>query len=120
MSDSVINTKSNKAGREIEIETPAILTMTSVADLVVAMGEEAVVRAVNAQNTVSFRSHIRTKLEANTDGDITNSDDDIRAMDFTDWKPEARTRKSAEEKAAELMGRLTPEQIAAVLAKLEG
>lgn len=117
---NMILTKSNKVGREVEVETPEILGMTDIGALVEAMGEEAVVKSIQAQLTVSFRSHIRTKLESQTDGEFNNSDEDIIAMDFSDWKPEARTRKTAEEKAADLMGKLSPEQIAAVLAKLEG
>ena len=116
----MINTKSNKASREIEVETPEILKMKDISALVEAMGDDAVVKAIQAQLTVSFRSHVRTKLESQTDGEFNNSDDDIHAMDFSDWKPDARTRKTAEEKAAAIMGTLKPEQVAAVLAMLEG
>lgn len=130
MSDSTIVTKSAektdregniiKAYREIELEKPAILIVDNVAGLVEVMGEEAIVKAVTAQITVSFRSHIRVKLDSMTDGEFNHTDADIEEIDFTDWKPESRTRKSAEEKAAELMGKLTPEQIQAVLAQLPG
>lgn len=113
---SEITTKANKVDREITVTMPEVLEMTSLTDLATALGEDLAVQTIKAQLTVSFRSHIRTKLESQTDGEITNSDEDIKAMDFSDWKPETRVRKSAEEKAAELLGKLTPEEIKAAMA----
>ena len=125
---NVINTKSAekkdkegnviKAHREIDLEKPTLLEITDVGTLVEIMGEEAVVKAVTAQNTVSFRSHIRTKLDSVTDGEFNHTDADIAEIDFSDWKPESRTRKTPEEKAAEIMGKLTADEVASVLAKL--
>ena len=50
---------------------------------------------------------------------FTHSDDAILAMDFSDWKPELRVRKSKEERAAEALKGMTPDQIKAALALLE-
>lgn len=117
MSDLQITTNSNKADRAITVDKPEILLMKDVADFVGALGEDLVVNILSSGLTVSFRSHIRTKLESKTDDEFTNTDEAILEMDFTDWKPEARTRKSVEEKAADLLGKLSPEQIQAALAK---
>lgn len=111
-----IITKSNKANREIETEAPEILNMTNMSDIVGALGEDLAVRTIQAQLTVSYRSHIRTKLESMTDGEINYTDDVIKEMDFSDWKPEARVRKSSAEKAADLLGKLSPEELKAAFA----
>ena len=113
---SKIATKSNKANREIDLDAPEILEAETLADLVNAQGEELCVSQIKAQLTIGFRSHIRSKLESMTDDNFTHEDEAIQAMDFTDWKPEARTRKTAEEKAMDILGSLPPEVRAAVLA----
>lgn len=122
MSETII-TKSNKVfkdfpkGREIELSTPAILVCESLADLVAAQGEDQCINQIKAQLTVSYRSKIRTMLESEDDNkDPKNTDKAIKTVDLTDWKPEPRIRKTAEEKAMEALGALPPEVRAAVLA----
>ena len=113
-----IVTKSNKTGREVETAKPEALKATSLDEVVERLGEEMTLKKVLAQLTIDFRSHVRSLLEA---GDIENEDythelDDVASMDFSEWVPQTQTRKSAEEKAADLLGKLTPEQIQAALA----
>lgn len=112
-----IITRSNKAEREIELPLPTILTEETLDGLVATLTEDVLVKLVQGQLKIMFRSHIRTKLESETDGDFTNSDEDITALDFSDWKPEARTRMTAQEKAMASLSKLTPEEIKAVLAQ---
>lgn len=116
---STIETVSKKANRSVTTASPAILEMTTVKDLVEVMGEELVVAKVQAQLTIDFRAKIRGMLESGDleNGVFTYSDDDILNMDFSDWKPEMRTRKSPEEKllAAIAASGMTPEQIKAIL-----
>ena len=113
----MIITKSNKAKREISIPKPNILKIKKMNDLIGLIGEETAVRKLQNQIIIDFRSNIRSLLER---GDIenknfTNSDDDIKAMDFTSWKPETKFRKSPEERAAQVIKGLNQEQLEAVL-----
>ncbi len=114
-----INTKSNKSEREIAVEEPEVLTVTSLDDAVAILGADMALGKIKAQLKVDFRSHIRSLLESETDGEPTNSDEDIQGMDFDDWKPTGRVRLSAEEKAAKVLGSLDADQLKAVLAQLE-
>ena len=70
------------------------------------------VSKIQAQLTIDFRATIRSMLESD---DCSNSDEHIKSIDFTDWKPETRIRKSPEEKATELLSKLSPEQLKIVL-----
>lgn len=115
-----IVTKSNKAGREVSTNAPDVLKTDQLTDLVNALGEELVVAKLKAQLMVDFRSMVRGKLESFDDnGDPRYSDEEVSQADYTDWKPETRNRKSAEEKAAELLSKLSPDQIKAALAMAE-
>ena len=115
-----IITKSNKADREITLEAPKVLEMETLKELVAFQGEEMCVNQIRAQLTVGYRAMVRTKLEATDDnGDPTNSDEDIKKIDMSDWKPEPRVRKTAEEKALEALGALDPAVREAVLASFK-
>ena len=117
---SEIKTVSNKSAREITLTTPAILLAETLQDVVAIQGEDQCLSQVKAQLTVSYRSMIRTKLETTDDnGEIVYDDKAMSKMDFNDWKPEPRTRKSGEEKALEALGALPPDVRAAVLANFE-
>jgi hypothetical protein len=120
MADTIV-TKSNKANREVETQMPDVLKASSLAELVNALGEEMIVSKVQAQITVDFRSMIRSRLEATDDNnDPRYTDEEIAQGDYSDWKPETRQRKSAEERAAELLSKLSPDQVKAALAMAEG
>jgi hypothetical protein len=120
MAETIV-TKSNKANREVTTAMPSVLQTDKLAVLVNILGEEMVVQKVQAQLTVDFRSLIRSKLESTDDnGDPRYTDEEIANGDYGDWKPEARTRKSAEERAAELLSKLSPDQVKAALAMVEG
>ena len=115
-----IVTKSNKAGREVTTNAPEVLKTDALSELVNALGEELVIQKLKAQLMVDFRSMVRGKLESYDDnGDPRYSDEDVAQADYSDWKPETRSRKSAEEKAAELLSKLSPDQIKAALAMAE-
>lgn len=112
-----IKVVSNQANREITVDEPAILGLTTVSELVEALGEELVVNQVRNQNKVAFRAVIRRKQEEKDDnGEFTNSDEAILAEDFSDWKPSLRVTKTPEEKAREALGNLPPEVREALLA----
>ena len=116
---NVIETVSNNSNRAIEVPVPEILNCTTIEALLGFVDENVVVKAFYDQAKIKFRALIRGKLDAQTDGQQTNSDEDILAEDHSDWKPEARTRKTAEEKAMDSLGKLDPAQLEAVLAALE-
>jgi len=107
-----------KTTREISVIEPEVLGMTSVAELVEALGEDLVVAQVKGQLKVSFRAVVRRKLEEVDDNDESvNSDEAIADEDFSDWKPTLRITKTPEEKALEALGNLPPEVREAVLAQ---
>lgn len=114
---TTIVTKSNKTGREIELKVPELLKTETVSQDIEILGEEVAHNKIQNQCTIDFRAKVRGLLESETDGEPTYSDEEIQAMDFSDWKPEARTRKSIEEKAAEIFGKMDLEQVKAALAK---
>lgn len=114
---STIEVKANKVDRTIRVEQPEILNLTSLADIVEALGEEHVLNIVQNGLKVAFRAPIRTKLEKKDDnGDFEFTDETILAEDYSDWKPTLRVTKSPEEKALELLGNLPPELRAQILA----
>lgn len=114
---SSIKVVSNQAGRDIVVTEPLVLGVTTVAELVEALGEELVVNQVKNQLKVSFRAVVRRKLEEQDDNEeFVNSDEAITTEDFSDWKPTLRITKTAEEKALEALGNLSPEIREAVLA----
>ena len=115
-----IKVVSNAAKREITLEEPTVLTMSSVEELVGALGEDLVVQMVKAQLKVSFRAVIRRKLEEVDDNDEPSmSDEAILAEDYSDWKPSLRVTKTPEEKAKEALGNLPPEVREAILAQFQ-
>jgi hypothetical protein len=106
--------------RSITVAAPRVLELTTIKDLVETLGEELAVAKINAQLTIDFRASQRTLAESVDDnGDIRHDDDAIAAMDFSDWVPTLRIRKSVEEKAASLLSTMTPDQIKAALAMLQ-
>ncbi len=111
-----IVTKSNKTEREVSVEAPKCLQAETLEDMVAVIGADVALSNIKAQLTISFRSHIRSRLESTTDGELNNSDEDITALDFSDWKPETRVRQSAAEKAAKLLSGMDPAELAAALA----
>jgi len=117
---SSIKVVSNSASREITLEEPKVLTMTSVADLVEALGEDLVVQQVKAQLKVSFRAVVRRRMEEKDDNDdFVNSDEAIINDDYSDWKPSLRVTKTPEERAKEALGNLPPEVREAVLSQFQ-
>lgn len=121
---STIVTKSSKTfkefpkGREITLPTPKVLTCETLADLVKIQGEDQCINQIKAQLTVAYRAKIRAMLDAEDDNkDPRNTEEAIKAINLDDWKPEPRVRKTAEEKAMEVLGLLPPEVRAAVLAE---
>jgi hypothetical protein len=72
---------------------------------------------VQEQEKVKFRAQIRTKLTAVDDNnDYKHSVDEIANTDYTEWVSEQQQRKTPEEKAAEILGKLSPDQIKAAMA----
>lgn len=119
MSNEMIETKSNKFDRSVETNTPDILSSdATLDDIVNALGDELAKNKLQSQLKVDFRSQVRTKLESKDDnGDFRYSDADLTEVDYSDWAPELKQRKSAEEKVADMFSNMTPDQIKAALAK---
>lgn len=114
---SMIKVVSTKVSRDITVPEPTVLTLTSVEELVEALGADLVVNLVKNGLKVSFRAVVRRKMEETDDNDeVVNSDEAIMAEDFSGWKPTLRVTKTPEEKAMEALGGLTPEMREMVLA----
>lgn len=114
---TMLKVVSNQVGREITVTEPVVLGLTSVEEIVESLGAELVVNMVKNQLKVSFRAVVRRKMEEKDDNDeVVNSDDAITGEDFSGWKPTLRITKTAEEKALEALGNLSPEVREAVLA----
>ena len=114
---SMIKVVSKQKGREITVDEPVVLGLTAIADMVESLGEDLAVNMIKNHLKVAFRAVIRRKLEEQDDNEeFVNSDDTLLAEDFSDWKPSLRITKSAEEKALEALGNLSPEIREAVLA----
>jgi len=104
--------------RVLEFDKPDVLECTTLDDLVAIQGEEYCLSQILAQLKIQFRSHTRTKMDAVTeDGEFVNSDETLLALNFSEWKPEVRQRKSAFEKAMAILGTLPPEEREEAFAK---
>ncbi len=104
--------------RTLEIDLPDVLKAETIAELIEIQGEDFCYHQILEQLKIKFRSHVRTKMDAITeDNELVNSDEEIMSLDFSEWKSETRTRKSAFEKAMDLLGKLPPEEREAALAK---
>lgn len=103
----------------IDPATPDILNLETLKDLAEVLGEDLAVKKIQDQLIIDFRSLARGKMESyDKENETWRYDlETIESEDYADWKPELRQRKSAEEKAAELFGKLTPDQIKAAMAK---
>lgn len=115
-----IKVVSNAASREITVDEPDVLGLTTLPELAEALGEDLCVNQIRNQLKVSFRAVVRRKLEETDDNeDFVNSDEAMIAEDFSDWKPSLRITKTPEEKAMEALGNLPPEVREAVLANFQ-
>lgn len=114
-----IETKSSKREVSVTTEMPTVLQAKKLDTLVSALGEEAVVAKTVAQLTIDFRGVVRAALESESNGEYTNTVEDIASMDFTDWTPNIRQKQSAAEKANKIFSQLTPEMRAIIKAQLE-
>lgn len=105
--------------RTAETNAPRILQSdVTLQELVEALGEDYVRQKVQAQLIIDFRGKIRTQLSKLDDnGEYAVDVSEIENEDFSDWTPELKQRKSAEEKAAEVIGKLSEDQLRAALAK---
>ena len=114
----MIKVVSNQANREITVTEPNVLTLSTVEEMVQALGDDLAVNMIKNQLKVSFRAVVRRMLEeVNDNNEFVNTDDAVLAEDFSDWKPTLRITKSPEEKALEALGNLPPEVRDAILAK---
>lgn len=106
--------------RTAETNSPRILQSdVTLQELVEALGEDYVRQKVQAQLIIDFRGKIRTQLSKLDDnGEYAISLEEIQNEDYSDWTPELKQRKSAEEKAAEVISKLSEDQLAAVRAKV--
>jgi len=118
MSDEKIQVKSSKRGQEIEVNAPEILKKKDLQSVIESLGEDMVYRKVMAQLLIDFRAMVRGKMESQTDDQWNYELDQIAAEDFSDWQPTAQQRKSKEEKAAETLSKLSPDELKAAMAKL--
>lgn len=94
----------------------------SLEDAVETFGEDVVFAGFVSSATIDAQNFIRLRLEKKTEeGGFSYSDDAI-ASDFAEWKPGVKTRErvSQTDKIRKMLGALTEEQKAALLASLAG
>jgi len=115
MSILVKSTKRDEA--EISVETPDVLKCENLSGLVELVGENMVFQKAMAQILIDFRSLVRGKMESQTDDEWNYTLDEIQSESYADWVPTQRQRKSKEEKASETLGKLSPDELKAALAK---
>ena len=117
---SMIKVVSNQVEREITIEEPAVLGISTIEEMVGALGGDLALNMIKNQLKVAFRAIVRRKLEEKDDNnEFVNSDEAIVTEDYSDWKPTLRITKTPEEKALEALGNLPPEVREAVLANFK-
>lgn len=117
---SMLKVVSNAASREITVEEPAVLTISSIDEMIGALGADLALNMIKNQLKVSFRAVVRRKLEETDDNnEFINSDESIANEDYSDWKPTLRITKTPEERAMEALGNLPPEIREAVLANFK-
>jgi len=114
----MIQVKSNSKERTIDIPMPALLRTADLKAMCAIVGDDMAFQKAMSQFVIDFRAKIRAMLEAETDGAPTYTDAQILELDFSDWKPEGRVRKTAEEKARETLAALPPELAKKILADL--
>ena len=104
-----VSKKVTKQEVECEVNIPS-----DFAGLVSAFGEELVAKAAEDAIIISAQAQMRRMLDAE------KSDADIQTH-MNSWKPDTKnvTRQSAFEKAASSIGKLTPQERAELLAKLQ-
>jgi hypothetical protein len=100
----------------VEVEMPE-----STKEAVSMFGEEVVLSYFNADMTVAMQSALRGKMTVTEDGE--KSATGIKAKDLqtfaNEWKPGKKQRgRPAEERLADDIQKLTPEQKAALLKSL--
>lgn len=107
--------------RELKHPTPRVLLTENLQELLETLGDDAemiVFKKAVGQLTVDFRAVIRgqmTSVDKET-GQFAN--DDASILDgLENWVPKLRQVRSREEKIADDLANLTPEQIAEVLAQ---
>ena len=112
-----IKVNSSKSERTVTVNAPECITVETLQEMVDLLDEELVLNKVKAQLKLDFRAHIRTKLDSMDDGEPRYTDDEIATADYADWRPEGRTRKSSSDKALEMLGKLSADELAVVLAQ---
>jgi hypothetical protein len=107
--------------RELVVKRPNVLKCETLDEFKEVMGETFCASQITNQLKIMFRSHVRSKMDSTNDDDsaFNFSDDEIESIDFSDWKPQARTRVSAQDKAMAILGKLDPATLADVLAKAQ-
>ena len=106
----------------IDVTKPEVLKAQSLNELVQQLGEDMIMNKVLNQLIIDFRSQVRGKMESfdNENESFRYDLNEIEGADYLEWKPEARQRKSLEEKAAEILAKLSPDQIKAAQALASG
>lgn len=111
----------DKRAAYVDPGTPDVLKSQTLQDLVATLGEDMVMQKIMAQLIIDFRSQVRGKMESydKENESYRYSLDEIEQADYSEWKPETRQRKTAEERAAELLSKLSPDQVKAAMAMAE-
>jgi len=110
--------------RAITTVAPTCLRSEDLASLVEAIGEELVFDYAMRQLLISFRSSVRSMLEAKDDNDEIKFPDEYFSAEATvaelaAWTPTRRVAKDPLEKVKAALGSMAPEEAAAILAQVQ-
>ena len=116
--------KADPEHRSVETPAPKCLQAEDLGALVEALGEEMVFDYAMRQLIISFRSSIRSMLDARDDnGEQKYPDEFFASEDFlsqiVEWTPSVRVQKSPVDKVADALKSLDPEQAAQILAQVQ-
>jgi hypothetical protein len=117
----VIETRETGGDRVVAIPTPNILLTKSLEELIGFIGEELTHHCAMKTVLNAFRANVRNNaLKRDPETNKPKyTDEEIAAMDFSEWRPTGNIRKNKVEKAFDYLDGLSDEKRAAVLQEMK-
>jgi|SaaInl8_200m_RNA_FD_contig_41_1340846_length_989_multi_5_in_0_out_0_2 hypothetical protein len=117
-----IKTVDNASGREVEILSPEIFCCETLEELMEFLEEAQILRAVNAQLLVQWRSAVRTRLAATNDDDsFKYTLDEVKNSDkLKNWVPQMKAPpRSDAEKIASMVANMGAEDVKRAIEEMQ-